>query len=78
MSQITSIEPFTDGDYQVTVIIGTGTAKLQLSTKDHDPEDIPNTSVLSSTIFTISIGDGNITPVLTGDAQVFIIPKRSV
>ena len=78
MSEITQLEPFTDGDYLVTIVIGTGTAKLQYSNSSQAAQDIPSASWTASSSVLMSIPDGNITPVLTGDAQVFIVPKRSV
>jgi hypothetical protein len=78
MSQLTSIGTFPDGKYQITVIIGTGTASLQMTTKDHGAQAIPNASWSASVIKFISVPDCQLTPVLTGDAELFIVPKRSV
>lgn len=78
MAQLTSIDSFPDGDYQVTVTIGTGTAKLQMTTKDHAAQDIPNGSWSASTIELLSVPDCQLTPVLTGDAVLFIVPMRRV
>lgn len=64
--------PISKGEYQLNVVIGTGTAQLQSSVEGQAAQDIPDASYSASTIEIITLRTQELSAVLTGDAQVFI------
>jgi hypothetical protein len=58
------------GEYSVVVVIGTGTALLSFSQDGQTAVAITDASWSASATAVLTIGDGVITPTLTGDAVV--------
>lgn len=63
------------GDYHVITVIGTGTAKLQISVDDGVTyTDITNASWSATATAIVTVPDGRVRAVLTGDATMDIDP----
>jgi hypothetical protein len=80
MSKITAQTQFRAGEYSVVVSIGTGTAKLQIEVNDNgaltSPIDVEGADWSASATQIIKLPACHLTPVLTGDAEIFIDEVR--
>jgi hypothetical protein len=80
MAKVTSKTNYRKGEYSVVVNIVTGTAKLQMQVNDNGSlsalTDIDNASWTGAGTAILTVPACAITPVLTGDAEVFIDEVR--
>lgn len=72
-TELTGAENKVRGVYTVAVEMTSGTAKLQLKLGGMSAaQDIPDASWTGNAMVNVSIAGGEVTPVVTGDAKVFM------
>jgi len=72
MSALTTKRKFSSGEYIVTYLMSSGTAKIQKTTADFADNDIIDSVATVADEFVLTIEDCELAAVTTGDATVFI------